>query len=407
MDTPCQLSSKQDSVFYGLLVIFVARASAWTLVSSFNLRRKTLVLKIGCVCPVRPCVPALADSRGRRVGRRCLLVLASTLLCTIGCEKHAASGGRAAGQTVKQPADGGTAASDSLYGSTSYELLAVLVNKQSKASTLPTLRVHGSPKSVVKKRFSPVIAHYEAELAEAQRRASETIAEIEETTLELDSAERTLTSDYETMRPKESDGPHATARNPLRDLSKVRASKTKADDWFKEAYAERITPIKAALKGLYQRKIADQLAIQFLRAGFKDRLFSALASIPEEDRKQWTTDAHGKATITVPNEEPWAVWAETTHSETVGWVRKRTIDFTHRLVEGWDSSDPEIKSVINVNDIDYPQLKTSMVRWLLHVPDDLDSNKKLVIDQESAFEMQNVTIDSDASEGHYLRKGGS
>jgi hypothetical protein len=48
-----------------------------------------------------------------------------------------------------------------------------------------------------------------------------------------------------------------------------------------------------------------------------------------------------------------------------------------------------------------------MVRWLLHVPDDLDSNKKLVIDQESAFEMQNVTIDSDDSEGHYLRKGGT
>jgi len=322
------------------------------------------------------------------------LALAAMLLVSSGC----GSGGTTAEKT---------SAGESIYGSSSYELLAVLVNKQSKASTLPTLRVHGSPKSVVKKRFSPVIAQYQAELAEAQRCASETIAQIEETTSELNSAERTLTSDYETMRPKESEGPAATARNPLRDLSKVRASKTKADDWFREAYAERITPIKAALKELYQRKISDQLAIQFLRAGFKDRLFVTLASIPEEDRKQWTTDPHGKATITVPNEEPWAVWAETTHSETVGWVTKRTIDATHRLVEGWDSNDPEIKTEMTVNETTYPQLKTSMVRWLMHVPDDLDSNKKLVIDQESAFEMQNVTIDSGNSEGHYLRKGGS
>lgn len=325
------------------------------------------------------------------------LVLAATLLVSSGC----GSGGNAASSTAEK-----TSGADSIYGSSSYELLAVLVNKQSKASTLPTLRVYGSPKSVVRKRFSPVIAQYEAELAEARRRASETIAQIEEKKSELDVAERTLTSDYETMRPKESEGPAATARNPLRDLSKVRASKTKTDEWFKDAYAERIVPIKAVLKGLYQRKISDQLAIEFLRAGFKDRLFAALASIPEEDRRQWTTDAHGKSTITVPNEEPWAVWAETTHSETVGWVTNRTIDVTHRLVAEWDSNDPEIKTEITVNEITYPQLKTSRVRWLLHVPDDLDSNKKLVIDQESAFELQNVTIDSGDSEGHYLRKGG-
>jgi len=331
-------------------------------------------------------------------GGVCLsFALAATLLVSSGC----GSGGAATNSKAEKTAGG-----DSIYGSSNYELLAVLVNKGNKASTLPTLRVHGSPKSVVKKQFAPVIAQYEAELAAAQRRASETIGKIEEKSAELDVAERSLTDDYETMRPKKEEGPAATARNPLRDLSKVRAAKTRSDEWFKESYAERISPIKAVLKELYQRKIADQLAIEFLRAGFKDRLFAALDSIPDDDRKLWTTDAHGKSTITVPNEESWAVWAETTHSETVGWVTKRNIEVTHRLVDGWDSVDPEVRTVMTVDETTYPQLKTSKVRWLLHVPDDLDSNKKLVIDQQSAFELQDVRIESSGSDGQYLRKGG-
>jgi hypothetical protein len=361
------------------------------------------VLKLGYVGAFRPCLqPDRADSQVRRVGRRRLLVLASTLLCTVGCERAASSGGRAAGQ--KQTADGGTSAGDSLYGSTSYELLAVLVNKRNAATSLPTLRVHGSPKSAVKKLFSTVIAQYEAELAEAQRRASDTIAEIENASADLDTTEKKLAEDYATIRPQVADGPAATSRNPLRELSKVRAAKTKADDWFKVAYAERIDPLKAILKGLYQRKIADQLAIEFLQAGFKDRLFAALDSIPTEDRRQWTTDAQGKSTITVPNDEPWAVWAETSHSETVAGVTKRNIDTKHRLVEAWGTNKYEIQTEMTVDETTYPQLKTSRVRWLLHVPDDLDSNKKLVIDQESAFDLQDVTIDSGGSDGQYLRK---
>jgi len=339
--------------------------------------------------------------------------LASTLLCTIGCEKHAASGGRAAGQTVKQTADAGTAASDSLYGSSSYELLAVLVNKRNAATALPTLRVHGTPKSAVKKLFVPVIAQYEEELAAAQRRASDTIAEIQNASAELNAAAKKLTEEYATKRPQMADGPAATSRNPLRELSKVRAAKTKADEWYKEAYAERIDPLKAILKELYQRTIADQLAIIFLRAGFKDRLFAALDVIPEEDRRQWITDTQGKSMITVPNDEPWAIWAETSHSETVAQVIKRDID-AFQLgvakiswpVEGKDELQYEYASILKakINEMRSELLKTIKVRWLLHVPDDLDNNKKLVIDQESAFDIQDVTIESSGSGGPYLRK---
>jgi hypothetical protein len=329
--------------------------------------------------------------------------LASTLLCIVGCGRDASSGGRAAGQ--KQTADGVTSAGDSLYGSTSYELLAVLVNKRNAATALPTLRVHGSPKSAVKKCFSTVITQYEAELAEAQRRASDTIAKLRDASAELDTAEKELTDEYATKRPQVADGPSATSRNPLRELSKVRAAKTKADEWLKESYAERVEPLKAVLKGLYQRKIADQMAIEFLQAGFKDRLFAALESIPTEDRRQWTTDAQGKSTITIPNDEPWAVWAETSHSETVAWVTKRNIDAKHRLVEAWGTNKYEIQTEITVDETTYPQLKTNKVRWLLHVPDDLDSNKKLVIDQDSAFDLQDLTIESGGSDGQYLRKG--
>ena len=368
------------------------------------------MLRLGYVGVFRPCLQAdRTDSQVRRVGRRRLLVLVSTLLSTIGCDNHASSGGRAAtkthGPTARQTADGGTSEGDSLYGSTSYELLAVLVNKRNAATALPTLRVYGTPKSAVKKLFLPVIAQYEEELADAQRRASDTIAEIQDASAELDTAEKKLTDEYATKRPQAADGPSATSRNPLRELSKVRAAKTKADEWYKEAYAERIDPLKAILKGLYQRKIADQLAIEFLRAGFKDRLFAALDAMPEEDRRQWTTDNQGKSTITVPNDEPWAVWAETSHSETVAWVTKRNVDAKHRLVETWGTNKYEIQTEITVDETTYPQLKTSKVRWLLHVPDDLDSNKKLVIDQESAFDLQDVTIESGGSDGQYLRKG--
>ena len=383
----------------------------WALVSSFIVRRKTPVLRFGCIAVVRQCLMILgADSRVRRLSRWRLLVLVSMLLSAIGCDRNAASGGRGAkkphGPTAEQTADAGTSAGNSLYGSTNYELLAVLVNKRNAATALPTLRVHGSPKSAVKKLFSPVIAQYEEELTDARRRASDTIAEIQDASAELDTAEKKLTDEYATMRPQVADGPEATSRNPLRELSKVRAAKTKADTWFKDSYAERIDPLKAILKGLYQRKIADQLAIEFLQAGFKDRLFAALDSIPTADRRQWTTDTQGKSKIAVPNDEPWAIWAETSHSETVAWVTKRNIDAKHRLVEDWGTNKYEIQTEITVDETTYPQLKTSKVRWLLHVPDDLDSNKKIVIDQESAFDLQDVTVESGGSDGQYLRKGG-
>jgi hypothetical protein len=60
-----------------------------------------------------------------------------------------------------------------------------------------------------------------------------------------------------------------------------------------------------------------------------------------------------------------------------------------------------------VDEETYPELKTTKVRWLLHVPDDIDANKRLSLDGQSAFDLQDIVIDSSGSDGQYLKAVGA
>jgi len=302
---------------------------------------------------------------------------------------------------------------ESIYGAKAYDVQAMLVNRSNKSTPLPALTVYGSPKSVVNKLFRSVIEQYQSEVGAVRRHIEETEAKIARGMTELDAAESKLAAEYAEMRPSEADGPTATSRNPLRELSKVRAAKTKSDEWYKEAFAERITPIKATLQALYRSKYEDSCQLLVLQAGFNNRLFSALETMPASDRKVWKTAENGKVGVTVTNEEPWTVWAVTSHAEMVavvtdmtGSIRtKRTLELERAM-----SDNPKVSVTGDVNYAlqfqSRPEFKTTSVRWLLDIPDDLDANSLLSLDQDTAFDLQEVSVETGGSDGLYLKKAG-
>jgi hypothetical protein len=327
------------------------------------------------------------------------------MLLAPGCVKD---GAPTRGASADTKSENVLPAKDSLYGTTDYKVVAALFDTRNKSSVPTLLRVFGAPKSFVRMRFAKVIEQYEAELAAANRRVAETAAEIEKTSSELDAAEKSLTQEYAEMRPDElDDGPSEDDRDPLLTLSKVRAEKSRIDRWYKKNYAERIEPIKLVLKSLYRKKINETLDIEFIKASFKNRLFGALANIPETDRKVWATNRNGEATITISNDEPWAVWSETEHREITKYVTRRRIQQSTSIAQAIGQNKYEIDTDITVDEETYPELKTTKVRWLLHVPDDIDANKRLSLDGQSAFDLQDIVIDSSGSDGQYLKAVGA
>jgi len=358
--------------------------------------------------------PHARQSRGISV----CIALAVALICSSGCGTGgtAATSPRGSGSTgtIALPVSPATATPPSGGGSlpaeSTYEVQALLVNSSNKVTPLPALALYGSPKSVVTKIFRSVVEQYESEVSDANRRISETSDKIAAGLEDLDAAEKKLVAEYEAIRPKETDGPSTTARNPLRDLSKVRAAKTKSDDWYKEAYAERIPPRKSALEALCRMKYEQSLQLLVLKAGFDNRLFAALETVPAEDLKMWKTKADGKVAITVTNEEPWMVWTRTTHDEMVAMVTQMSGDIrTRQLAEfRTKSQNPKVALAMTTEyDLQFtsrPEFKTTSVRWLLCVPDDLDDNNVLSLDQNTAYDVLDAGVASRSADGLYLKR---
>lgn len=268
---------------------------------------------------------------------------------------------------------------NSLFQSTRYPVRAVLVDDDQEPVFLESLSVYAGQLSAVRLHLKHTIEEYEKEIKSAQDQSHQLDVQTATRRQELRDTERDIQKEYESRRPKETED-LTQARNPLKELSRIRAEKSSVDNWFKSQITDRVDPIKAEIESLEEqsREISRQLSV--LRAGFYDRLFSRLDTFLR--KKHWKTSG-GSVTIEIPNDEPWVVWATASHNKRVGVRRERSRDFRTE----------EERNIVQKN----------FVRWLSEIPRDLDSNQTLHLDYTTALERNNVAIDRSHSDGPFIR----
>lgn len=271
----------------------------------------------------------------------------------------------------------------SLFQSTKYQVRAVLVDEDQTPVPLESLSVYASPASVVRLHLKQAIEEYDNEVKSVQNRIRELNAQASTRREELRDTEREIQKEYESRRPKDSEGLASQARNPLKELSRIRAEKSKVDSWYKSQIAEKVEPTKAEIASLEEQSEEASRQIGVLRAGFNDRLFARLDTLPQSSRKHWKTTSNGFVTIEIPNDQPWTVWSIAAHNKTVGFRRERSRDFR---------TEHETSIV-----------KKNRVRWLMEVPRDLDSNQSLHLDLTTAVDLNDLAIDRSHSDGPVIR----
>lgn len=301
-----------------------------------------------------------------------------TILCLGGC---AAGSGESSGNE-----------SGSIFGRATYPIRAVLVDRDQRPVPLESLSVYASPASTVRRHLAPTIEEYHRDLEDLQARQSETQVALNEQEKQLVAAQSSVSAEYEERRPKEQD--LSRARNPLKELSKIRAEKSKVDEWFKNAMAERVEPIENKIAALRDRERMLQSDMLRLRADFNDRIFRALEDLPKANRKQWKTKGNGETTVSIPNNEPWTVWSVCLHEKAVAVRRDRQITSSFQPGGTVRSRSTEIERAVT---------NTRQLRWMLTVPDDLVGGE-LHLDQETAFDQQAISVKFDDSRSPYLSR---
>jgi hypothetical protein len=271
----------------------------------------------------------------------------------------------------------------SLFQSTKYQVRAVLVDKDQEPVPLESLSVYASPASVVRLHVKEAIEEYDKEVKSAQNRIRELHAQASTRRDKLLDTEREIQEEYESRRPKDSEDLASQARNPLKELSRIRAEKSKVDSWYKSQIAEKVEPAKAEIASLEKQSEEVARHLRVLRAGFNDRLFERLDTLPLSSRKHWKTTSNGFVTIDIPNDQPWTVWSIADHNKTIGVRRDRSRNF-------------QTEHETNI-------VQKNRVRWLMEVPRDLDSNQSLHLDLTTAVDLNELAIDRRHSDGPVIR----
>lgn len=317
-----------------------------------------------------------------RVFRDCRSMGGLLLACACGCNSE-----------LGQSRTGGDG---SIYGKTSYPVRAVLVYKDQKPVPLESLSIYAGPKSVIRKILVPTIQEYEQELEDLQEQRRQMNAAIDKQKTSLRDTETEIAEEYEKRRPQGSERDFAKSRNPLKELTKVRAVKSKADEWYQGVILERVDPIKAEIASLQGQSNALAARYERTQAGFNDRIFRALDDFTSKQKKQWKTKSDGLATIDIPNDEPWTVWSVATHAKATGIIRERRAEYRMSTGGGVSENSTEVEREVS---------QDNLVRWMLDIPDDLIGGQ-LHLDLETAFDFQNVDVVSDGDNGPYLKVRG-
>jgi hypothetical protein len=239
--------------------------------------------------------------------------------------------------------------SNSLFGNSTIPTRAVVVTAGQRPYPLESLPIYGSPASDVNRALAPIVARHLEEEKRLQADIEAGRNTLNEARELLASKESEVIEEYNTMVPKASENPSVRDRSALAAVSKLRAQKTKADEWYRGAVSERIEPVKS-LVSMRERELTSlERQLAGLQSSFVEKVFRGLPAAP---RKTWTTNTNGEVGLTVPNGEPWVVWAST----------------SRQVMRGM----------------------TERYRWIRHVPKDLDSNGALFLDHNNLLELQGL-----------------
>jgi len=234
----------------------------------------------------------------------------------------------------------------SLFNPNGIPVRAVIVTRGQKAYPLQAMRIYGCPYSDAHAALQTARRAWERDVSEIETAVAETETSLSETRTALASEEADVAAKHAELIPTTDSIPE-NARNRAVLLAKARADKAKADEVFRQAYADRIQPVKQQISELERQLHSQRGLLATTIASLADREFNAL---PRHEVQAWTTNEEGRTTVSLPDASPWLIWADNARFVAAGQFSK-----------------------------------TEVYRWALKVPDSLDSNGALMLDNNTLF----------------------
>lgn len=284
-----------------------------------------------------------------RPGLRRTSAMVALLLGVAGCRPEGSSGDRSR-----------------LNGTMSVPLRVIVADKDQSAVPFPSLSVAGCPANEVRRILRQAEQAYAADEQRLRNALEYCRTSLSAAQSRLDDERAELATEYNSAVPG-GENEILKSRNPLAALSKARAQKSAADETYKAALSSRIAPLEDNLKRGEQDVAAAEAELDHLRASFNDRLFESLPVNPVES---WKTDKEGQATLAIARNEPWYVWASGTREVS-----------TKLLAQGNQSGNGAFSMEVRRGGF-----VAKTYRWLVLIPDQLDSSGELSLDQSNLFD---------------------
>lgn len=275
----------------------------------------------------------------------------------------------------------------SMFQSTRYPVTAVLVEKDQKPVYLEALTINAAPTAEVRKRFDAVLATYQTESEDIEKRIRQCVDEIMAQQEFKRDTESRLTNEYNEKIPQAAAVP-SNARNPLKSLSKARGAKDNADEWIEQQRLAQCEPIKEHISGLEARRSQLRDGLLSLRREITNRLFASLPT----PTKTWKTGRNGRTTVDIPNDGPWTVWSTATHKFSTGKVRQRQ-GSTRSTSSGTKYTETEVEKDTTAE---------RSVRWILDIPTDIDENDTLSLDLSNVLDQRTLNPAAAGTEAPYF-----
>ncbi len=254
-------------------------------------------------------------------------------------------------------------------------LRVVVAQADQQPVPFPSLAIFGCPANEVRR----ILRRVEREYAEEQKGLH---SELDRRRIDCSAAEKRvkdeedgLKGSYNANVPQQQDEVEVMElRNPLAALSRARAIKSQVDFQYQQDQRLKLDPLRDELKRKQEDVEAAHAEIARLRQDLARRLFDALPAQPAMELK---TDSDGRATMVIGRNEPWYVWAAavrtvSTTRETEGRIDARTGRFQMSQRDGG--------------------YERTSYRWLMLVPDELDSSGQLCLDQSNVFDGDPISL---------------
>jgi hypothetical protein len=258
----------------------------------------------------------------------------------------------------------GPKAEGSLFAEKLVPIRAVVVTRAQRSYPLGSLEIRASPASQVAPLLKQATQEHGQQVAKIQDAIDVAYATLREEKQHLATEKGDVAKRYNQSIGGRQELKSEASRDDLEALSRARSKKSTAVNSFEEDLATVIRPCEQKIVRIQSHCQSLESQLASLRKGYNKVLFAALPASPT---KLCVTDVDGSVSITLPQTEPWYLWASTTR--------------------------------------DVPGLGTEYYHWLLVSPDDLDDNGKLFFDHRNLLENRGLALDH--STGYLLKKSES